>query len=585
MRVDGWGTAMTVRGIVASLLAAVGVASSASAADGPRTLMGVGPGTLVRVEGRTARDGRMTVERVRAKDSGDQIRIEGQIASMEEEGRKLRLLDFIVAVPADARVLDGDVRLDGPRVLRVGDRIEVRGTPASRNQVTANRVRRSPRVGSPRDEIEAPLDRVLDGRTFEVLGRRMQLARGATFVDERSRAPRTRRLRRDDDEQQVEAIRLGSWGVVGGRIETTYAEARNADLDATGDRASDVQSVLRVETSARLGSRALAYAKVDGTASYELVPARRTPGDLLVKEANLTLQVVGPAALQLGRVRVRDPFEWFADDYVDAARLTLDTSRTNAEVGVSYGLSAPASGRSRSDERQLFASASHEFSRAFTVAVRTLVRDDRTRREQPRWLFTQVYGRSSAFRYWGNAAVRRGRSQTTTFAGWAFDAGSAVRLGAAGPTLTLGYAAASGDRDRSDTIDRTFRQTGLEDTETRLAGFKRLHTYGQLLAPDLSNLRVTTLGVGRQWSAVSLDVAHHAYWQDIPRRTPTSSSLGLRPNGDGGVLGHEFDGLFTLRLGNGVDLSIVGGGFVPGPAQGAAAKPALFVRPQLQWFF
>lgn len=569
-----------------SLLTVVLVLIWTGSAQGQtRTLMGVSPGTLVKVEGRASNGGVMTVERVRARDTDGNIRLEGQIASIEDGGRQLRLLEFTVAVPQTARVLDGDARLPGPEALRVGDRVEVRGLPDGRARVTANRVRRAPRIGSPRDEIEAPLERVLDSRTFELLGRRMQLARGAKFLDERVGAPRQTVLRRDDDEQQIEAIRLGNWGVLGGRVDTTFEERDNLDLDSSPSREADVQSTLRLDLSAQLGRRALAYAKVYSTGTYGVTPSASLPIDLQVKEANLLFSVAGPLTLQVGRVRVRDSFEWYADDYLDAARLAFTTERTRAEAGVSYGVGTPAAGRSRSDERQAFASASHEFARALTVGVLMLARDDRTRNEQPRWLFGQAYGRAGALRYWGNGALRRGRSTTATFAGWAFDTGAALRLGSGGPTLTLGYAVGSGDVDRSDSVDRTFRQTGLEDTETRLAGYKRIHTYGQLLEPDLSNLRVTTLGLGRQWATVSLDVVHHAYWQDVPRRTPSSSSLGLRPNGGAGVLGQEIDGLMTLRLGNGLDVSLVSGVFLPGPAQAAPAKPAFFIRPQVQFFF
>lgn len=555
--------------IGAAWLALVGCTALVQAQ--PRTLMGVGPGTQVKVEGRAA-SGTMSVERLRARDGDGQVRIEGQIEAIEEGGHRLRLLDFTVAVPSGVRVLDGDLPLPGPEVLAVGDRVEVRGRPVP-GGIDANRIRRSPRVGSPRDEIEAPLERILDARSFQVLGRRMELARGAKFADERERTRGQTALRRDDDEQQIEAIRLGDWGIVGGRVDTAYAERNNLDLDWIPERASSVQSTVRMDISARLGQRALAYAKVD----------RTMPGDVQVKEANLLVSIAGPLTMQVGRVRVRDTFEWFADDYVDAARLGFTTERTRAELGVSFGIGTPATGRSRSDERQLFASATHEFSRAFTLAGYFLRRDDRTRREQPRWLMTQAYGRAGAFRYWGNAAVRRGRSQTATFAGWAYDTGVSIRLG--GPIVTLGYAGASGDRDRSDSVDRTFRQTAMEDTETRLAGFKRVHTYGALLEPELTNLRVTTAGIGRQWRSLALDLVHHAYWQDVPRRTPASSALGLQPTGDAGMLGQEADLLLTIRLGNGVDLSLLGGVYAPGRTQSVPYRPAFFVRPQLQWFF
>jgi alginate production protein len=563
---------------------AVHIVLATAVSAGAQTIGSLTAGQNVKVEGR-ARDGAMRVERVRLRDGDGQVRIESQIACMAEDGRILEVLGFIVTIPESTRILDGDTRLPGPAALRVGDRVEVRGTMTADNAITANRVRRSPVIGSPRDEMEAPIDRVVDTTTFTLLGRPMRFARGTKTIDERQGAARGRGLRRDDDEQQIEALRLGSWGTIGGRLEGDFEQNTNADLDTERDGHSSVGSGLRIEAVANAGPRIQGYAKVDVARDYALQPLRPMPGDVQVKEANVKVQATRLFTLEAGRVRVRDQFEWYADDYVDGVRALLDGTKTHAEIGISEGIRPPATGRSRTDERQLFASFTHEFSRAFAIASHLLARDDGARHEQPRWLFVQAYGRRSRVRYWSNAAVRRGRSQTGTLGGWAVDSGMGLRTFSGGPTLTLGYAMGSGDRDRSDSHDAAFRQTGMEDTETRLAGFKRLHTYGQLLQPDLSNLRVSTAGLGWQWSTVSFDAVHHAYWQDVPRRSASSSSLGLRPTGRGGSLGQEVDLLLTLRLRTGIDVSMAGGFYVAGPGQAPPRGSAYFWRPQLQIFF
>lgn len=574
---------MVARVAAGAWLLVLSFAAAAYTAE-TRTIAGLAAGQHVKVEGRFGDAGPARVERMRARDGDGQIRIESQIVSLAERGQRLHLLGFTVDVPPSARILDGSIRLPDAGALRVGDRVEVRGTRALDGRLVANRVRRARLVGTPRDEIEAPIEAVLNRNTFDLLGRRMVLARGARFVDERTTA-RASTLRRDDDEQQVDGLTFGTWGTVGGRVETTYDDRGNLNLDGSLDRTRSVRSGLRIEASARLGARGQAYVKLDADDTYALNPGRRLPASLAVKEANVTVAVGGPFAVQVGRVRVRDEFEWYADDYVDAGRVLFTSGRTTAEVGASSGVGSPVEGRSRSDQRQWFGSLSHEFARAFEVSVHGLARDDRTRGEQPRWLFLQGHGRAGQLKYWGQAAVRRGRWQGGTLGGQAFDAGVSLHPFGAGPLLTASYAVASGDRHRSDTIDTTFRQTGLEDTETRAAGFKRLHTYGALLEPQLSNLRVFTVGVGQQWASASFDVLHHAYWQDVPRRSVSSSALAVRLTGAGGLLGEEVDALLTVRLRNGIDLSMVGGVYVPGAAQDGASKPAFFWRPQVQVFF
>ncbi len=568
----------------------------AVSADGLRAQSGsavtsvlVGPGRIrvgeqVRAEGRAGVAGPVRVERLRARDPDGLVRIEGQLTAVDGEQTTVTLLGFIVKVPATARVLEGDQPLPGLSALRPGDRVEIRGAIGTDRVLTANRLRRSPVVGSPRDELEAPVERVIDENTFDLLGRRMVLVRGATFIDEREGASRMGQLRRDDDEQQIEAIRLGSWGTLGGRVEGTYATVGNSDLDASVARDTSFRSAVQVVGVADLGPKAQVYAKIEAGRSYALGPATTPLNDLRVKEANARLHVAGPVEFQVGRVRLRDAFEWFADDYLDAARIVVSGERTHAEVGGSYGLSAP-NGRSRSDERQVFATLTHEFTRAFIVSSFLLARDDRTRLERPAWLFLETTGRGSRLRYWGNVAVRGGRSQNATLRGWAFDGGAVVQPWSNGVSFMASYALGSGDADRSDRVDRTFRQTGLEDTETRLAGFKRIHSYGELLQPDLSNLHVLTLGLGWQGAATSFDAVFHRYRQDVPYRTPADSSLSIRPTDTAGRLGQEVDGVLTFRLRTGVDLTVTGSAYVPGPAQARPNGPAYLLKSELLFFF
>ncbi|MEZ5584029.1 MAG: alginate export family protein [Candidatus Competibacteraceae bacterium] len=96
--------------------------------------------------------------------------------------------------------------------------------------------------------------------------------------------------------------------------------------------------------------------------------------------------------------------------------------------------------------------------------------------------------------------------------GWALDVGGAWTLPVtAQPQLFLGYAVGSGDADPDDATDRSFRQTGLQENEDLF------RYYGELFYPELSNLRIFTVGVN--WPLLDdglLSLVHHRYRQDQP---------------------------------------------------------------------
>lgn len=575
-------------------LAVESVAVAQCAADRIKpgaTLFGIPLGEHVKIEGRALPNGVLRVERLRIRDAAEQIRVESQITNVDQDGAVLHVLGFRVTVPAGARLLDGDRPLAGPYVLQVGQRVEVRGLRQSDGSIEATRIRRSPVAGTPREEIEAKIERIYQKSAFAMLGRCLVFDPAARITDERSgrTTNSTGRLRRDDDEQQIEAVRLGDWGTLGGRFEGAYADHVNTDLNDVPEKTSEFSSAFQVDVAADIGAHVQAYSKVQVLRDFAFDPSLRLPGEIRVKEANLMVRDIGgtPVSLQVGRLRLRDSREWFSDDYLDAASLVVRDDKTNIQVGMSKGISFGAGPRSRSDERQLFAVASYEFSRAFEVGTQFLARRDRTRKEQPVWSFFEVSGRvDQAVRYWGNVALRRGRRDDgTKLGGWAFDTGATLRPWDGGPSFTVSYAIGSGDRTPGDGVDNLYRQTGLEDNETRLGGVKRIQTFGELLDPELSNLRVLSVGLGWRWSAASFDAVHHVYMQDVPRTRATSSNLALRPTGQYGVFGHEVDTVLTMRLRHGVDVTMVSGFYVPTPAQSGPYRPAFFWKPQVQVYF
>ena len=149
-----------------------------------------------------------------------------------------------------------------------------------------------------------------------------------------------------------------------------------------------------------------------------------------------------------------------------------------------------------------------------------IIRDDRAEKEgRPQWLGLNATGAPSrSFSYWGDIGWLHGRDELRRkFSAHAVDFGATWRfLKARGfPSVTLGYAAGSGDGDPNDNINNEFRQTGLHSNERRLAGVAKFKVYGETLDPDVSNLEIFSTGVGFiPVQNVTVDVMLHRYRSD-----------------------------------------------------------------------
>ena len=180
------------------------------------------------------------------------------------------------------------------------------------------------------------------------------------------------------------------------------------------------------------------------------------------------------------------------------------------------------------------------------------------------------------FNYWTEAAIVKGRDETRrALQGYGYDIGATYRfLGAPlSPSMTFGYAVGSGDKNPNDTVNNDFRQTGLQSNELKFAGLSEFKRYGEVLDPELSNLRIVTVGVGfRPFRDVSLDFVYHDYhlvaWAETLRNSAVTAEMNQGPVASNDV-GSEFDIILGFRnVFNvqrlGIDLRV--GKFFPGDA-------------------
>ena len=563
-------------------------------------------GRRVEIKGRVQADGSIEARRIRLRDPEGGSKIEGRVAAVDLIERTLVIGGLDVSL-TDKALVEGvggqDLRL---RHLKAGDIVEAKGR-WSRGRLMASRLRtRAIEAGEDptarETEIEADLQRVdRAAGTVTVLGRTVTLAPGGKVADERMPAAPsagTGRLRRDDDDQQVGPIQLGKWVTIGGRAGGEIIGERNFNRDADEPEVDDrASSTAELMASVLIGGNAEFYGRVRTSRVFPLeggpsVRARETEASVL--EASLTVNRIagGPVGFQVGRQRFRDEREWFMDDYMDAVRLHLDLASWRIETAVASGVFAgPEETRGRGDQRHAVLSVTRRIGARTAATMFAIGRDDRNRREKPVWVGASVAGRATrALKYWGTGAVRRGRAGAageTRLESWGADGAVSFRFPLPGsPFVSGGYAAASGDLSRSDCVDSTFRQTGLEDNTGRFHGLKRFAYYGEVFDPELSNIEVVTAGTGvRPFEGASIDVVYHRYRQREIRRSLPSNALEATGTGKSGELGDEFDVIVSVQRFRPVDFSIVAGIFRPGTGMASPAKPARYWMPQMRIFF
>jgi alginate production protein len=560
-------------------------------------------GQRVEIKGRLRGHRFIDATRVRLKDAERSARIEGTVLGVDVGRRYVMIADFTVVLAADASIQGDDRRPRTLRDLRTGQIVEAKGKwSAGRLEASRVRVRKKPPAFYVADvEIEADIESAGGPRDeFSLVGHRIKLEEGGKIVDSRTPletaglvAPAADRLRRDVDDQQVPPIRIGDAISVGGRVGgDVWAQQSLVDRGETDERAERANASAQLLASVRLGSHVELYTKVGTSRTFaldgpDLSASQRA--DVRLYEAYVLLGARSPVGLTLGRQRFRDSREWFVDDYLDAVRMHVQGAGWRGEAAIAEGLFAgPNALRSRRDQRQAILSLTKNLGRRTEAGAFLMARDDRARRERPIWIGGEWNGRAtSAVRYWTVGAVRRGEAASEALRGWAIDTGVAARVPVPGAfSFAAGYATATGDASGADGVDTRFRQTGLQDNQTRLFGVKRFARYGEVLDPELSNLTVLTFGIGaRPLSRTSIDLVYHRYTQRDLRRSLGSNRLDAALTGRSTEIGEALDFILAIQQVRRISMSTVVGVFLPGGAVVSPARPVMYWKPEVRLYF
>jgi alginate production protein len=404
----------------------------------------------------------------------------------------------------------------------------------------------------------------------------------------------------DPDAAPETRYRLAPFLTFGAELELDFEFLRNFDLNT---RRKDDASLLTPELSVALSFDPLPafQAFLSVALSREFVLAEGADGAgasediaLEVKEAFVLLRGYPDGlAVQIGRQRFEDERQWLYDEELDGVRLRYERGALAVELSASRRGLAPKDVFSDEDRDRInnyALLARYRFPREIELEGYAIARDDRDA-EQRRPIFLGVRSRGEPVEdldYWLELAYAGGRDGGSRIRGWGVDLGATYELQMGPkPSLTLGFAFGSGDRDPDDGNDGNFRQTGLHENEGDFGGAADFKYYGEVLDPELSNLAVFTVGLGlRPSDRLSLDLVYHHYLQHRASPELRRAGIDAEPSGLSRKLGSEVDLIVGFEeIWSRIDGRVVVGYFTPGAAFPGDTGGAWFVGAQVEFRF
>ena len=296
------------------------------------------------------------------------------------------------------------------------------------------------------------------------------------------------------------------------------------------------------------------------------------------------------STLKLGRQRFNDYREWIYDDELDGVRIYHSFSRFAMEFSVTRNNDKELLNRDDYEKvTNLVVYARYAPDRDDEIGFYVFAQNDHSDLDEDR-IFFGLHADGKAWQhleYWLELAHVRGETDSTDIRGLGLDVGSTFvfdyRLK---PSFTLAYAYGSGDKDPTDGRDENFRQTGFQDNTARFNGVIRLKYYGEMVDPELSNLRIATVGTGiRPTRKTSLDLVYYNYRQVEASTLVRDWEIDMDPDGHSTDIGYEIDLVLGYRIAPHHKGNVIVGSFHPGKAFRNDADNAMFVELKLQYEF
>jgi hypothetical protein len=564
-------------------------------------------------------------------DEVERLQVSGRITALDARRRRFRLGPVRVEWPESARLerLERGQLIDG-RAVRVSGRINRQGVLVASNIRPVDNGR--PDALQVTAIVTEALERADGSFDFTMAGVPVRTRRaGYNAVDSLIRRQDARR-----PSGVLESQIAGRPFIVTGEYAVQVRDRRNYELERVRDEVLDSETEFQLEAYYAPWQSVHAFVGAKVVYDAELVRGGGT------REPNLAVErdqawvffdrIFGSSfGLQVGRQNFKETREWWWDDDLDAVRLYFDRAGWHAELGLARELARVSSLQDAIDPEQqdvvrTLGMASWLWAPRQKLEAYFLHADDRsgsapvgTRLDEAledpsdarltwyglRAIGSRDFGRPGALEYWADwAAVTgdetriryatAGSTSTVTRIGARDVRGSAFDVGLTwetplplSPSLTLGYARGSGDADESDGVDRSFRQTGLHNNNWRYSGVNRFRVYGEVLRPELSNLKILTASLGVPLlRSSSLELSWHRYRQLSAADSLRDVRLDTDPSGLSPDIGQEIDLVLGFREGRRLDVEVAAGMFLAGEAYaGSGRRKAYFGQVEFTWNF
>lgn len=554
-------------------------------------------GMPVEVDVERGPDDRLVADDVTLLEEPRSAELRGEVRAVDPEGEWIQVLVWRFWIEDDLELV-GAASVTDIEVGRVVELdVEHDGERLTTDEIDAD-------TGKTSWKVKGAISRVVGDADFplavEVAGLRIDFVEGTDIdTNEDPIEEDLFRVLREEDGLLETVGRTRATGplVWTGSLRHNYLREQDLELREGAERDLSEPS-LRIELLGRDLAGFQLFSQLTWTGRYAVRERNLAPAtdehDFAVRQLYVSRRTIGdfPLGFVIGKQRMQDDREFLFDDYLDAARVFFHGWRPLVLEVSHMRPVAPISDKSET-WNDWFVQSRLYLGEDWKLRAFGLWRDDTDARNRDSvYRGVGLHGRQGPLKLWFDGVHLGGEDKGQRQDAWAVSTGLGLRARDLPwrPSFWLGWSVGSGDEDPDDDVSNAFRQTGYEDNSSRVWGVSNILHYGELLDPELSNLRVLSLGFTvRPVNDVSIELVGHRYALDTldDEFDVTDLRLGEEPlDGVSRGLGHEVDVIVAWR--NAIEgLHVVGkvGRFTPGEAFGDRASEAWLQRLELRWDF
>lgn len=408
-------------------------------------------------------------------------------------------------------------------------------------------------------------------RALELGGLRLNYVRNAEMELLDSVTDPLAELLEDEQTGAPLSLRFGENLRIGGQVYVRGQHERDFDLERRRRRdRTDTLTLGKLDgllTFAERRGRLFAEAALEKANSYRQNRPDPHSSKEEISRLSVSWRLNQDVFLIAGRQDFRDSRQYLHREVLDGVRAVYRHNAIELDGGYAIGRRPAAGGNDFEDTRMATLTGTWHASNDWRLSAYTLHRDDDAQGYDLALYGVRSYARPRyGLGHWVEVGGASGRAESRSVRGLAVDGGATYTFDRRfRPTFGAGLAHAGG---RGDAASRSgYRQSGLQANSAKLGGVTRVHFYGELFDPELSNLTASTLLAAiRPFSGASFSVLYHDYRQDAASARMPLNELRISPNGRSRDLGREFDLVFGYRPDSRLAIEAIAARFFPGAA-------------------